>query len=144
MRKQFITSTFILICLTTVLATTVNAQSKQRLEVTVPFQFVLNSRTLPAGKYVVERIDPAKPNMLVLKNTDEGTVFLILAQRVEKENPSETSNLVFLRRDNKLYLFQIWPSGVASGNQVGLIGHDERRDQHIKNSSLVRLTVRKR
>jgi hypothetical protein len=138
MRKQSITSIMILVCLLAVVATTVKAQSFQRFEVHIPFQFVLSGRTLPAGKYVVERVDPAKQNVLMLKNTDEGTRLLTLVQRVEKENPSEASSLVFLRREGRYYLFQIWPNGDSNGNQVPLTD-EVRRDRKSNNSSLVQL-----
>ena len=50
----------------------VSAQSRHRFTVDVPFQFVLNGQTLTAGEYVIERTDPAKPNIVTLKRTDGG------------------------------------------------------------------------
>jgi hypothetical protein len=138
MRKQFITSIIILMCFMAVVAMRVTAQSVQRFEVNIPFQFVLGGRTLPSGRYVVERFDPAKQNVLMLKNTDEGIRLLTLVQRVEKENPSQASSLVFLRREGKYYLFQIWPNGDSNGNQVPLTD-EVRRDRKSNNSSLVQL-----
>jgi hypothetical protein len=138
MRKQFITSIIILMCFMAVVATKVTAQSVQRLEVNIPFQFVLSGRTLRSGKYAVEPVDPAKQNVLMLKNTDEGTRLLTLVQRVEKENPSEASSLVFLRREGKYYLFQIWRNGDSNGNEVPLTD-EVRRDRKSNNSSLVQL-----
>jgi len=141
MRKQFIVSILSVMCLTVFVVTRINAQSFQRFEVDIPFQFVLSGRTLPAGKYVVERVDPAKQNVLMLKNTDEGTLLLTLVQRVEKENPSEASSLVFLRREGKNYLVQIWTRGDSNGNQVPLTD-EVKRDRKSNNASLVQLRAR--
>jgi hypothetical protein len=141
MRKQSITSIIGLMCLIVVVVTTVDAQNFQRFEVDIPFEFMLRGRTLPPGKYVVERADPTRRNALVLRNKDEGSFLTILVLRVEKENPSEQANLVFLRREGKFYLFQVWPSGDSNGNQVPLIGENIRLDRHCKNSSLLRLSA---
>jgi len=54
-----------LVCLTVVAATTINAQSTRRFVIQIPFQFVIAGHTLPAGKYAVERFDPTKPNVEV-------------------------------------------------------------------------------
>ena len=138
MRKQSITSTVIFVCLSTLVATTVNAQGSRRFEVNIPFQFFSNGRTLPAGKYVVERIDSTKQNVVMLKNKDEGTVLLILTQRVEQEQVSESSSLVFLRRNAKNYLFEIWAIGDSSGSRIPFT-NDKRQDRRNQNSALVRV-----
>jgi hypothetical protein len=138
---QSIRSIIGLMCLVLVLATTVEAQTFQRFEVDIPFEFMLRGRTLPPGKYVVERADPTRRNALALRNKDEGSFLTILVQRVEKENPSEEASLVFLRQEGKFYLFQVWPSGDSNGNQVPLINEIIRSDRNVKNSSLVRLSA---
>lgn len=138
---QSIKSIIGLMCLVLVVATTVEAQTFQRFEVDIPFEFILRGRTLPPGKYEVERADPTRRNALALRNKDEGSFLTILVQRVEKENPSEEASLVFLRQEGKFYLFQVWPSGDINGNQVPLIHEIIRRDRNVKNSSLVRLSA---
>lgn len=138
---QSIKSIIGLMCLVLVVATTVEAQTFQRFEVDIPFEFVLRGRTLPPGKYEVERADPTRRNALALRNKDEGSFLTILVQRVEKENPSEEASLVFLRQEGKFYLSQVWPSGDINGNQVPLIHEIIRRDRNVKNSSLVRLSA---
>lgn len=96
----------------------VNAQSVQRFKIDVPFSFVLNKLTLPAGKYVIERTDPARPNIVTLKKIDGRIVRLIQTQRVEKNEPSTASSLVFIRRKATHYLFQVWNFGAMNGGQV--------------------------
>lgn len=115
MLKQLVTPIILFICLTPGVG---NAQSRDRIEVHIPFSFVLRERTLPAGKYVVERTDPARPNILTLKNVDTSSVRVVLAHRIEKNNPSTASSLVFIRREGKLYLFQVWNMGSINGAEV--------------------------
>ena len=115
MLKQIVTATILFICLTTCRPGIANAQGRDRIEVQIPFSFVLSERTLPAGKYVVERTDPGRPNILTLTNVDKSVVRVVLAQRVEKNNPSTASSLVFINRQGKLYLFQVWSVGSMNG-----------------------------
>jgi hypothetical protein len=107
-----------LVCLSVILAGAAKAQSAHSFEVEIPFPFILGDRTLPAGKYLVQRIDPAKPNVLMFKNADARIVRLVLAHRVASESPSAVSTLIFKRRQEKLYLFQIWAGGDKDGNQI--------------------------
>ena len=102
MRKPSITSIILMLCLNG-FAATIYAQSSRRFEIAVPFQFEVAGQTLTAGKYSVERVDPSKPNVLMLKNIDNGALRLVFTQRVEREEPSKTSGLVFIRRDGKYY-----------------------------------------
>ena len=118
MLKQFVIATILFICLTTFAAGVANAQGRDRIEVQIPFSFILRERTLPAGKYVVERTDPGRPNILTLTNVDKSVVRVVLAQHVEKSNPSAASSLIFIQREGKLYLFQVWSMGSMNGVQV--------------------------
>ena len=118
MLKKLVTTIILFICLTTVAPVIANSQGRDRIEVDIPFSFVLRQRTLPAGKYVMERTDPSRPNILTLTNIDKSVVRVVLAQRIEKNNPSTASSLVFIKREGKLYLFQVWNVGSMNGAQV--------------------------
>jgi len=142
MRRRIANRLIILVCLSVILTGAARAQSAHSFEVEIPFQFILEDRTLPAGKYLVERIDPAKPNVLMFKNADARIVRLMLTQRVESERPSAVSTLIFMRRHEKLYLFQIWTSGAKDGRQIPLLNEEERRDQQGAAASIVRLRAK--
>jgi hypothetical protein len=105
----------------------VNAQSVDRFKITVPFPFVLNSQTLPAGTYAIERTDFTKPNILTLKKVNGGIVRVIVTQRVEKEDPSAEPSLIFIRREGKHYLFQVWNVGAMNGGQIPYMSEQNRQ-----------------
>jgi len=142
MRRRIANRLIILVCLSVILTGAARAQSAHSFEVEIPFQFILEDRTLPAGKYLVGRIDPAKPNVLMLKNADARIVRLMLTQRVESESPSAVSTLIFMRRQEKLYLFQIWTGGAKDGRQIPLLIEEECRDQDGAAASIVRLRAK--
>jgi hypothetical protein len=120
----------------------VNAQSRHRFTVHVPFQFVLNGQTLTAGKYFIERTDPAKPNIVTLKSADSGIVRVIITQRVERDNPSTASSLIFIRREGKHYLFQVWNVGAMNGSEIPSYER-ERSDRQRKDLTLVTLRAKR-
>ena len=141
MLKRSIIATILFICLTTVAPGIANAQGRDWIEVQIPFSFVLRERTLPAGKYVVERTDPGKPNILTLTNVDKSVVRVVLAQRVEKNNPSAASSLVFINPQGKLYLFQVWSVGSMNGVQVPSALDKQTNDRRHQSPTLVTLKV---
>jgi hypothetical protein len=119
-----------------------NAQSTHRFKVDVPFQFILNGQTLPAGNYVIERTDPAKPNIVTLKSADSGILRVIITQRVERDNPSAASSLIFIRREGKHYLFQVWNVGAMNGSEIPSYER-ERSDRQRKDLTLVTLRAKR-
>ena len=80
MKKRFVTWIIILVGLSAISVNAVNGQENHKFEAVIPFPFVLEARTLPAGKYSLGRIDAAKPNVLMVKNTDAHIVRLLLTQ----------------------------------------------------------------
>ena len=144
MLKHFVTATILFICLTTVAHGIANAQGRDRIEVHIPFSFLLSERTLPAGKYLVERTDPGRPNILTLRNVDTSVVRVVLAQRVEKNNPSTASSLVFIKREGRLYLFQVWSVGSMNGTQVQSALNKRTNDHRSQSPTLVTLKVEDR
>jgi hypothetical protein len=142
MRRRIANRLIILVCLSVILTGAAKAQSAHSFQVEIPFPFILGERTLPAGKYLVQRIDPAKPNVLMIKNADARIVRVMLTHRVASESPSEVSTLIFMRRQEKLYLFQIWSGGDRNGNEIPLLNEEERRDRDGTAASIVKLRAK--
>jgi hypothetical protein len=138
MLKQSVRAVVLIFSLITSVAS-VNAQSTQRFKVNVPFQFILNGQTLTAGKYTIERTDPAKPNILTLKSADSRIVRVIITQRVERDNAGTASSLIFIRREGKHYLFQMWNVGALNGSEIPSASERERNDRQRKDLTLMTL-----
>lgn len=141
MQRRFM-SIFIIIWAGVIGTSAVRAQDSQRLEVEIPFPFVLQDRELPAGNYRMGRIDPAKPNLLMLRNVNAHIVRLVLTQRVEKETPSGSTYLLFMRREGKFYLFQVWTTGAINGLQIPSLDEKEKRNRGTEGTSVVRLNAK--
>lgn len=133
MLRQFVITVLLLICFIESLPTSVEAQSAYRFKVDVPFPFVLKGQTLPAGTYVIERTDPAKPNIVTLKKVNGGIVRVVITQRIEKDEPSTASSLIFIQRKGKHYLFQVWTVAAMNGNQIP-VGLDKKVNEQQRNN----------
>ena len=138
MLKQSVRALILFFSFVTCLAS-VNAQSSHGFKVDVPFQFVLNGQTLTAGKYVIQRTDAANPNIVTIKRADGGIVRVIITQRVERDNPSTASSLIFIRREGKHYLFQVWNVGAMNGSEIPSAYKRERSNRQRKDLPLVTL-----
>ena len=120
----------------------VDGQSAQRFKVEVPFQFIVNGQTLSAGTYTIERTDSAKPGILTLKRDDGSVARVMITQRVERDTPSTESSLMFIRREGKHFLFQVWNVGALNGREIPPVSERERSDRRRKDLTLVSLKAR--
>ena len=143
MRKQLTVSIIGLVCLSVLAATTVNAQSPRRFVIDIPFRFAVRGEELPAGKYAVERIDPTKPNLVMLKSADTGIVRLLITQRVERYDTNRTSSLLFALHGEQYFLFQVLMMGENHGNQVQSEVENNRPGQRGP-ATIVRLRITKK
>jgi hypothetical protein len=74
--KKYVHTLAALVCLLG-LGVATKADNRTGIVVTVPFQFVIDGKTLPAGMYSVRQISDNKSSGLILSNREDGTsVFL--------------------------------------------------------------------
>ena len=91
-----------------------------RLTANVPFEFVVNDQTLPAGEYSITR--DFSPLVVTIRNADEGTgvLSMVMPETLNSRGYSAPTNLVFRRYGDKYFLSQIKSnSGEASKSKAG-------------------------
>jgi hypothetical protein len=98
-------------------AVTVSAQSAT-VRANIPFSFVVNGSSLPAGEYTLRQQDSQRA--MIIRETDNGVGDLTLAAPITAE-PSQpgTARLVFHRYGNEYFLSQVWIRG-GQGEKVPL------------------------
>jgi hypothetical protein len=84
----------------------------------VPFNFIVNKGTLPAGQYSIQSLGTAAGRTLFIRSSDMGDKALVNTNGVEKAAPSEQTKLVFLRYGDRYFLSQIWVKGDSAGHQL--------------------------
>ena len=83
----------------------------------IPFSFVANQATLPAGHYELKSLtDDGK--MVSLRGPDGKAIGILSSNRTESVNASEKTKLVFNRYGDRYFLSQIWVAGARSGRQL--------------------------
>ena len=90
------------------------AQSKQGMRATVPFDFVVAGRTLPAGEYIVEPSD----NYLRIQNLSGTARIVQLTNSTEKPSVSGKPEMVFLRYGDTSILSRVKFSATRIGHQL--------------------------
>jgi hypothetical protein len=92
-------------------AQTVNVKAK------VPFSFIVNRATLPAGEYWLNSLDD-QGTALAIRNTDSKTTNLVLSNACVSTRGANKTKLVFHRYGNRYFLSQIWMAGNDRGREI--------------------------
>jgi hypothetical protein len=91
---------------------TAKASASNVLEVRVPFPFVVNGQTLPAGKYMVQRDDMSSSVLLIRgeENTNRRATFVSTTPDGGHDPAGSRPALAFTRHENQYRLSSIWES----------------------------------
>jgi hypothetical protein len=117
--KKKLYSTFAMMSLFIALAiTSVQAETQGKLEVNIPFEFNVGSKTLPAGEYSVKRLTQ---NSMVVISAD-GTRSVIaqtLGSGQQGANEKRgAERLVFRQYGNQYFLAQVWMARDGDGRAL--------------------------
>ena len=82
---------------------------------TVPFNFVSESKTLPAGSYMLD--SSAGSGAVVVRSEDRKIAFAVTGASITSTNRGPNGKLVFHRYGNRYFLEQVWMRGGA-GHQL--------------------------
>jgi hypothetical protein len=108
-----------------VTAAAVYAQNPQVEKATISFNFIVGSRTMPAGQYTVEDVRP----LLILKSADGG-ILNVITDSIQSLDAQTVGKLVFHRYGNQYFLSEVWTPGRTSGRQVSTTGRERELAAH--------------
>ena len=119
-----------------VLAAPVSAQTIT-LKASVPFDFVVGGRTLPAGDYVVRTV--SNSGILAVENVSAGGNFTYITS-IAADGPLDTDGafLTFNRYGGDYFLAKIWDGSMAAGRSIPMSRTEQER---AKSASLGKLEV---
>lgn len=89
------------------LAITSNSQTEKTKQFKIPFDFVVKKKMLPAGNYVIERLNTNSRQFLVLKNEGEKKQVVLMTNNLAG-NLYEQNSLCFKQQDGKIFLESLW------------------------------------
>ena len=79
------------------------------LEVNVPFPFIVNHETFPAGRYQLEQDVLAGPSVMIIRGMHTPQAAIIATHEAAGHGPSKPA-LQFERRENQYRLSNTWES----------------------------------
>lgn len=86
----------------------------------VPFAFEVGKHTLPAGEYIVDRVDRDDPNVILIKgkNLHDKAAAIVCVDPISGKDPAgDKPSLIFTHRENQYQLSTIWESS-SRGEEV--------------------------
>jgi hypothetical protein len=88
-----------------------SARAAELAVVTVPFPFVVNGHTLPAGKYEVRSNDEQQFSLLITgMNGNHARQFVLTNAEYGRDPAGSKPALTFVRRENQYLLKEVWES----------------------------------
>lgn len=79
----------------------------------IPFNFIVGSRTMSAGQYTVADVRP----LLTLKSSD-GEILNVITDAIVSLDAPAVGKLVFHRYGNEYFLAEVWTTGSNRGRQL--------------------------
>lgn len=124
MKKQALTLTIVLSLL--LVAGSAFAQTIS-LKADIPFKFVVNDKTMPAGQYSLASLNSLDDRNLVLASADNKQHMLINANSAASLQPSQQTRLIFEKYGDRYFLSQIW----VAGNDAGHALRQSKREKEV-------------
>ena len=141
MRKQTLISIAMLSLLLSLAVSSTHAQSLISVVLTIPFDFKVADKTLPAGDYIVRRSTQYSREGLQILRKDSGAGAFVLTTSIQRRAVSENSRLIFNRYDDKYFLSQVWTAGNNYGRGMSKSGRERSLEREIAKKGAGRQTV---
>lgn len=134
--KKKLYSTFAMLSIMVMLAVvTVQAQSRGKLEVNIPFEFQIGNQTLPAGEYSVKRLTQ---NSILVQSADGQESVIAQTPGTVQAKSNRTAaqeKLVFHKYGSQYFLSQVW---MVRGSEGRALNQTDAERQAAKEQSLAR------
>lgn len=84
----------------------------------IPFSFIVNKATLPAGQYDFKSLGLSDGKVILVRDAEGKPMATVNNQRTESLDTCQETKLVFKRYGSRYFLHQIWIAGEKSGQQL--------------------------
>jgi hypothetical protein len=125
-------------------AATVHAQMPgTALRATIPFDFSVRGKTLPAGEYEINRLSEGPEGLEIFSTNDKHERAIFETEPVVATKLSSKPQIVFHRYGDSYFLFEVFAGGGQTGRELPA-SRDERnlkREMASKNNWLQPETV---
>jgi hypothetical protein len=88
------------------------------IEADVPHAFIVRDTTLPAGKYLVKRVDDNDTNILEIRSADGRTAVVFETETTQANQTPRQAEMVFDKIGDKYFLSKIWTTESKFGYEL--------------------------
>ena len=89
------------------------------MRVTIPFDFIVRGKTLPAGNYEIKRVNDESYQLLVVRNiNDKREQVMFDTESVQPRTIPDNSEVVFHRYGDSYFLSEILTGGEQTGEEL--------------------------
>ena len=119
-----------------------NAQSPDTtVRASIPFDFIVNGKQLPAGNYQLKRLGD-EPTTMIVRNIDDSHAFAVF---LTEPNTARTiprrSELVFDHLGDSYFLSRIWDAGEQTGRLLPASRQERRMEREVASNGHTSDTV---
>ena len=119
MNKRVITILATTMLFATLAVASAQAQEAGNMSVTIPFDFAVAGKMLPAGEYHVRRSIAGTRSVMEFQNSKATErLYLPPTHLVQSGTIQSASKLVFNRYGNLYFLSQVWVAGRSGGEEL--------------------------
>jgi hypothetical protein len=136
MKKQAFRVFFGVSLLVLLAVVSAGANSGLNLRATLPFEFTVGDKTLPAGTYTVQSINSY--GVLVIRSEDDTQYTLILTRAVEAKTEQEPAKLAFRKYGDVYFLADVWMYG--GGQELSKSRKERQVIRELRNHLATRAT----
>ena len=94
------------------------ADDTKKIEITIPFDFLVGNKQLKAGDYVVQSWGRSGSGAFLFKSEDGSARQIVFAVPVETNKTGNHERLVFHRYGGERFVAQVWFMGNAEGYEL--------------------------
>ena len=96
------------------------------VRVTIPFDFIVSGKTLPAGNYEIRRITDSPEGLIIRNVTDKRDHLMFQTEAVQAKKIPRRSEMFFHRYGDTYFLSEVFTAGDQTGREL-LTSRAERR-----------------
>ena len=137
MKKQALKNFTMLNLLLMLTAVSIAAQSERSKVTSIPFNFIVGQKTLPAGEYTVEPNRRDTDNVWLVQSRDGHVSALFTTMSLRASETQEKTKFVFHKYGDRYFLSQIWTPGGNSGREL----HMPSLEREVAKNSVERQTI---
>ena len=121
-------------------ATRARAQIIGNLEAQIPFQFHVGKTTLPAGTYVIHRLDNNDGTVMQISKKDGTMSALFDVESTQANSTPEKTELIFNKYGDRYFLSEMFDEGNPDGSRV-YASRDEKMASKQSESTVAQIAA---